>query len=270
MKAVILARGLGTRMRRSDTGAQLTADQALAADSGMKAMMPVRDGRPFLHFVLSSLADAGIREICLVVAPDADDVRRHFHSELTLQRLRIAFAIQQEPRGTADAVLAAQFFVGDNRFLVLNADNYYPVEAYRELANETGSALPGFDREALVTQGNIDPERIRRFALLRVSSDGYLEEIVEKPDEATFNAMGSHALVSMNLWAFNPVIFDACRRVKPSARGELELPDAVRIAMKELGERFKVLPFTAPVIDMGRRGDVASVVSFLREVRPVL
>ena len=129
---------------------------------------------------------------------------------------------------------------------------------------------PGFDREALVTQGNIDPERIRRFALLRVSSDGYLEEIVEKPDEATFNAMGPHALVSMNLWAFNPVIFDACRRVKPSARGELELPDAVRIAMKELGERFKVLPFTAPVIDMGRRGDVASVVSFLREVRPVL
>ena len=270
MKAVILARGLGTRMRRSDGGAHLTPEQALAADSGMKAMMPVRDGRPFLHFVLSSLADAGIREICLVVAPDADDVRRHFHSELTLQRLRIAFAIQKEPLGTADAVLAAQYFAGADRILVLNADNYYPVEAYRALAQVDGNALPGFDRQALVTHGNIDPERIRRFAVLRVSADGYLEEIVEKPDETTFNAMGPHALVSMNLWAFTPLIFEACRRVQPSARGELELPDAVRIAMKQFGERFKVLPFTAPVIDLGNRGDVASVVSFLREVRPVL
>jgi glucose-1-phosphate thymidylyltransferase len=270
MKAVILARGLGTRMRRTDSGASLTPEQAAAADSGNKAMMPVRNGQPFLHFVLSALADAGIREICIVVAPDADDVRRHFHSELTLVRMRIAFAVQAEPRGTADAVLAAQFFVGNDRFLCLNADNYYPVEAYRALREVEGSALPGFDREALVTMGNIDAERIRKYALLRVSPDGFLEEIVEKPDEKTFEAMGAHALVSMNLWAFTPVIMEACRRVKPSARGELELPDAVRIAMNELGERFRVLPFEAPVIDLGTRADVASVVKFLGGLRPVL
>ena len=257
-------------MRRTDSGAALTPEQAAAADDGSKAMMPVRDGRPFLHYVLSGLADAHIQEVCIVVAPDADDIRRHFYSELTLQRLRIAFAIQTEPRGTADAVLSARGIVGDSRFLVLNADNYYPVDAYRELAKINGCALPGFDREALVRQGNIDPERIRKFALLKVSPDGFLEEIVEKPDEATFRAMGEHALVSMNLWAFTPVIFEACSRVKPSARGELELPDAVRIAMKEFKEPFRVLPFAAPVIDLGTRSDVASVVSFLRTVHPVL
>jgi glucose-1-phosphate thymidylyltransferase len=270
MKAVVLARGLGTRMRRTDSGATLTPEQAAAADAGSKAMMPVREGRPFLHYVLSALADAKVQEICIVVAPDADDIRRHFYSELTLQRLRIAFAIQPEARGTADAVLAARGVVGDSRFLVLNADNYYPVEAYRELAKIDGCALPGFDREALVRQGNIDPERIRKFALLKVSQDGFLEEIVEKPDEATFQAMGEHALVSMNLWAFTPVIFEACKLVKPSARGELELPDAVRIAMKEFAEPFRVLPFAAPVIDLGTRADVASVVKFLEGVRPVL
>src|SRR5688572_14635612 len=248
MKAVVLARGLGTRMRRADTGATLTAEQAAAADEGIKAMMPIERGRPFLHYLLSALADGGVNEICLVVAPDSKELQRHFHREMTLQRVKIAFAVQQEARGTADAVLAAESFVGSNRFLVLNADNYYPVECYRALSEIDGSALPGFDRGALVRQGNIDAERIRRYALLRVSSDGFLEEIVEKPNDATFAAMGDHALVSMNLWAFTTKIFEACRRVKPSARGEHELPDAVRILMKDLGERVRVLPFSAPVL----------------------
>jgi dTDP-glucose pyrophosphorylase len=93
---------------------------------------------------------------------------------------------------------------------------------------------------------------------------------VEKPNEATFAAMGPHALVSMNLWAFIPKIFDACRRVKPSARGELELPDAVRILMTELGEKIRVIPFKAAVLDLGTRADVAAVEAALKNVRPVL
>jgi dTDP-glucose pyrophosphorylase len=275
MKAIILARGLGTRMRRQDAGSSLTAEQASAADEGTKAMMPLDNRRPFLHYVLSALADAGVHESCLVIAPDAGDVQRHFHHEMTLRRVRISFAVQQEARGTADAVLAAESFAGKDRVLGLNADNYYPVESYRALVNVEGSALIGFDRQALVGTGNIDPERIRKFALLKVSADGFLEEprleeIIEKPDDATFAAMGEHALVSMNLWAFTPVIFEACRRVKPSARGELELPDAVRIAMNDLGERFRVLPFAAPVLDLGNRGDVAKVEAALRNVRPIL
>jgi glucose-1-phosphate thymidylyltransferase len=270
LKAVILARGLGTRMQREDAGASLTAEQAAAAADGAKAMMPMDRGRPFLHWLLSGLADAGIHDICLVIAPDASDVQRHFHHELTLRRVRISFSVQKEARGTADAVRSAERFAGKDRFLVLNADNYYPVDSYKALANAEGSALAGFDRGALVRQGNIDPERIRRFALLRVTDDGYLEEIVEKPNETTFAAMGEHALVSMNLWAFTPTIFEACRRVKPSPRGELELPDAVRIAMTELGEKFRVLPFAAPVYDLGTRADVASVVEALKSVRPIL
>lgn len=257
-------------MQRADATATLTGEQAAAADEGIKAMMPMAGGRPFLHYVLSALGDAGVTEICLVVAPDATHLQRHFHRELTLRRLRISFTIQREARGTADAVLAAESFAKSDRFLVLNADNYYPVESYRALVGADRNALPGFDREALVTMGNIDEERIRRYALLRVSSDGFLEEIVEKPDERTFEAMGPHALVSMNLWAFTPKIFDACRHVKPSPRGELELPDAVRILMNQLGERIRVLPFKAAVLDLGTRADIASVESALQSVRPVL
>lgn len=263
-KAVILARGLGTRMRQADERTKLTAEQERLAAEGVKAMMPV--GRPFLDYVLSALADGGIREVCIVVGRDENVIRRRYHHELTLMRLRIAFAIQEAPTGTADAVLAAQEFSGGESFLVLNADNYYSSNAYRRLAALNDNGLVGFDRRALVQQGNIDPERIKQYALLRVSADGVLEDLVEKPDEAAFAAFGEHALVSMNLWSFTPAIFEACRRIPRSSRGEFELPEAVRLAVRELGMRFHVVPLAEGVLDLATRADVVTVAERLRGV----
>src|SRR5262249_23639655 len=105
-RAVVLARGLGTRMKQADV--RLDAAQTEAADRGIKAMMPIGPGgRPFLDFLLSALADAGYTEVCLIVAPDHDAIREHYRS---ITRLRLTFAVQAEPRGTADAVLAAESF----------------------------------------------------------------------------------------------------------------------------------------------------------------
>src|SRR5512141_210353 len=98
-KAVILARGLGTRMRRAADGAALDSNQAAVADTGVKAMIPI--GRPFLDYVLSALADAGIGEVCLVVGPEHDAIRRYYRDEAHVERLRIAFATQERPLGTA-------------------------------------------------------------------------------------------------------------------------------------------------------------------------
>src|SRR5262245_54354599 len=73
-RAIILARGLGTRMReRAQAGAAVDAAQAEAADRGVKAMIPI--GRPFLDYVLSALADAGYTDACLVIGPEHDAIR---------------------------------------------------------------------------------------------------------------------------------------------------------------------------------------------------
>ena len=264
MLAVILARGLGTRMRRDAGDAPLTEQQRRAADLGVKSLMPV--GRPFLDYVIGGLADAGVTRVCLVVAPDHDAIREHYERALRPERVRITFAVQDEPRGTADAVLAAEPYVERATFLALNGDNYYPVDAYRQLLACEGPALAGFDRDALVQESNIDVERVRQYALLRVSRDGYLEDIVEKPDDPTAALFGARALVSMNLWSFTPRIFEACRRVAPSSRGELELPAAVRVATRELGERFRVVPVSRGVLDLSNRRDVAIVTDRLRGV----
>src|SRR5512139_529817 len=104
-KAVILARGLGTRMRRADPGAPADAAQARMADAGIKAMIPI--GRPFLDYVVSALADAGYTRACLVIGPEHALVRDYYTQAVHPTRISVDFAIQAEPRGTADAVLSA-------------------------------------------------------------------------------------------------------------------------------------------------------------------
>jgi glucose-1-phosphate thymidylyltransferase len=256
-KAVVLARGLGTRMRREDPGAALDDAQRAVAAAGVKAMIPI--GRPFLDYALSALADAGCTDVCLVIGPEHTAVREYYTGPGRPRRVRVAFAEQAEPRGTADALLAAEAFAAGDRVLMVNSDNYYPPEALAALGGVPGSGLLGFERDALVRESNIEPERVRKYALLDVRGDGTLARIVEKPDEATARAFGERALVSMNAWVFTPLIFDACRRVAPSARGELELQDAVRIAIEQLNERFTVVRVAAGVLDLSSRSDIATV-----------
>lgn len=262
--AVVLARGLGTRMRRADAATALDPEQAAVAETGLKAMIPV--GRPFLDFVISGLADAGFADVCLVIGPEHGQVRQRYGEELRPTRVRVDFAIQAEPLGTADAVLAARAVVGDADFVVLNSDNYYPVDALAALRQAGAPALLGFDREGLIRGGNIDPERIARFALLQTDVEGYLERVVEKPDEEELRRFGADAPVSMNCWCFPPEIFAACAAISPSARGELEIPHAVQYAIEELGMRFRVVPSDLPVLDLSSRGDIASVEQRLRGV----
>lgn len=254
-RAVVLARGLGTRMRKSDESAQLDEKQAEVAASGVKALIDV--GRPFLDFVVSALADVGVTEICLVIGPEHAALREYAKAT-SGGRVTVTTAIQAAPRGTADAVAAARDFAGDQRVLVLNSDNYYPREALAALVGAPGSAVVGFERTALVERSNIPAERVSAFALVAVDEHGLLRDIVEKPDAATLAAYGEDAPVSMNAWLLTPAIFDACERIEPSVRGELEIIDAVRLLVAE-GEPVTVVPVAAGVLDMSARGDVAAV-----------
>ena len=145
------------------------------------------------------------------------------------------------------------------RFSYSNSDNYYPVDVLKALVALDGPGLPAFDRAALIARGNIDPDRIRSYAVLTIDVDGFLEDVVEKPDEQTFARYGDDTRVSMNCWRFAPTIFEACRRITPSARGELELPNAVRYAVRVMKERIRAIPVEAGVLDLSRREDIAAV-----------
>src|SRR5881394_1304678 len=193
-------------MRRPDPGATLTAAQRQAADAGVKALMPI-GGRPFLDYVLSGVADAGVTRVGLVVAPDHRAIADHYAAARPA-RVELSFVVQREPRGTANAVAAADTWIDGQPFLVMNGDNLYPVTALRDLVALDEPALPVFDAEDPVATSNIPPERIHAFALVEIDESRYLSRIVEKPT-AIRPATIRH--VSMNLWRFDARILTACR-----------------------------------------------------------
>jgi glucose-1-phosphate thymidylyltransferase len=263
--AAILARGHGTRMRREDAAAPLDAAQSAAAASGMKGMIPLR--RPFLEYIISALADAGLTDVTLVLGPEHAAVREYFTHEAPPKRVRLHFALQAEALGTADAVVAAARTIGDAPFLVLNADNYYPATALRALASDNSAGTIAFDRDTLLRAGNIDAERVRAFAVLTVSDDDMLRAIMEKPGDALDVFSPAARWVGMNCWAVTPAVVDACRRVAMSARGEYELPEAIALALRD-GVPVRAIRMEEDVLDLSRRADIAVVAARLRDVDP--
>lgn len=268
---VVLARGLGRRMQEADAAATLDAAQDQAATRGLKALVPVGDAgasRPFLDYVLSGLADAGCREAILVVAPDHASLRERYAAP-RLSRLAVRFAVQAHATGTAHAVLAAESAIGGRPFLVLNADNLYPAEVMDAMVRLDGPGLPAFDRRALVEDSGFAEARVAGFAVLDVDDHGGLNGIREKPAAADLEAAGPHAAISMNLWRFDDRIFQPCRDVPRSARGEYELPEAVALAVAR-GVRFRVIPARGAVLDLSRRRDIAHVSARLSGQEPRL
>ncbi len=249
-------------MREARHVAALDAAQAAAADDGRKGMIPF--GRPFLDHVLHALADAGFCEVALVIAPDHADVRRYYGS-LPLTRLEVSCVTQAEPRGTADALLAAEAWTEGGPFITLNSDNLYPVDVLAALACAEGPAVPGFR----VTSLGLSIERAGAFALMECDARGCLSRISEKPGAAAIEAAGADAMISMNIWRFDSRIFDACRDVPVSSRGEKELPQAAGLAASR-GTCFDVLPALGPVLDLSRREDVAAVARALEGARVAL
>lgn len=248
-------------MRRADGASALNPQQAAAAAAGLKGMVPDAAGRPFLDHVLSALADGGVTDVCLVVSPDHAVMRAHYDAQPP-RRVRLAWAVQPEPLGTANALLMAEPWLAGRDALVLNADNLYPVAAIRAMVTLGGPGLVAFDPDALVQDGNIERARLASFALLTLRLDGTLAAIVEKPDAEQLAAAGATPWVSMNLWRVNAAIFNACRDVAPSPRAELELPQAIGLAISR-GVQLRAVTLRAPVLDLSRQDDIASVAARL-------
>lgn len=261
-RAVILARGLGTRMRRGagdDAPQSRCAEVATLAGKGLKGLIPVC-GRPFLDYVIDSVLRAGVRRLCMVVAPQSDELRDYASRTAGLAGVEIVCAVQDEPRGTADAVLAAEEVVGDEPFLVVNSDNLYPGAALAGLAAQDGPECwtVAFDSAALGRDGDIAPERVRAFAVIVASDEGRLVDIVEKPPRPEDYVRDGKLWVGMNLYRFTPSIFQACRAIEPDpARGELELTSAVSLLAGHGAGSVRVKQCEETVLDLTSRADIA-------------
>lgn len=242
-------------MRAASPVTGLTDEQERVAAAGTKTLIPIAGGKTLLGLLIANLTEAGFSDICLVIGPEHDAIRKY----CSAAGLNVQFAVQNEAKGTADAVAAAESFVSDDElFLVVNSDNLYPAESLRRLREANRPAMLAFEREALIEHSNIPADRIAKFATVEIDQAGLLKCIVEKPEQ-----VGADSYVSMNAWLFSPTIFAACRSIEPSERGEYEITAAIQYAIDKLGEEFTAVKSSEGVLDLSSRADIESVSKFL-------
>jgi glucose-1-phosphate thymidylyltransferase len=259
-KAVILAAGLGTRMRKAEESATLSAEQAQAAASGVKALIPVGESkRPFLDYAMTALVEAGYRKVCLVIGPDHHQIRDYYTKTAPPSVLSIDFAVQAKPLGTANACAAAEAFSAGEDFILVNSDNFYPPEALRKLRELSGPGLAAYEKNAMVNGSNIAADKISKFAAIEIDGHGCMRQIHEKPTDETLAKLGSPTYLSMNCWRFTAKVFDACRAIPLSPRNEYEITDAAQWCIDHFHERYAAVKVEAPVLDLSSRGDIGPV-----------
>ena len=236
--AVILAAGRGTRMKG------LTEDLP-------KPMLPVA-GRPLLEHILMTLRDAGIERFVVITGYRAERIERHFGDGARLG-VSIVYRRQAVRDGTARALLLARDDVADRPFLLAWGDILADPANYRALlkrfAAKRGDGL-------LSVNWVEDPYR---GAAVYVNADDRIERIVEKPARGTATTHWNNAGIAV----FRPRIFDYAASVKPSPRGEYEIPDAIT-AMLDAGSAIYAFPLEGFWSDVGTPEDLRRAEKLLR------
>ncbi|MFD6071163.1 MULTISPECIES: glucose-1-phosphate thymidylyltransferase RfbA [Amycolatopsis] len=217
MKGIILAGGNGTRLYP----VTLTTS---------KQLLPVYD-KPMIYYPLSVLMLAGIREVLIISAPaELGNFERLLGDGGDLG-LRITYAVQDEPRGLADAFLIGADHIGDGPVTLILGDNIFHGPGFPDLLRDAAQALDGC---VLFGYPVRDPER---YGVGEVDDRGRLVSLEEKPERPRSNR------AITGLYMYDGDVVEIARGLTPSARGELEITD-VNIEYLNRGK--------ARLVDLGR------------------
>ena len=163
-KAVILARGLGTRLRAEFFRHEFNFEQAKIASLGIKTLMPVVGDKTLLEFIFENLSKAGFSEFCLVIGRRASGDSR-FLRFVELQDF-LCNSRKTARHGRCNSGGGKIF--GDEIFLVVNSDNLYPFNALRELRELNQTGFVAFSRKGLIEKSNISEDKINKFATVEL------------------------------------------------------------------------------------------------------
>jgi glucose-1-phosphate thymidylyltransferase len=199
MKGLILSGGKGTRLR------PLTYTSA-------KQLVPVAN-KPVLFYGLEAMADAGIRQVGIVVGDTAAEIRAAV-GDGSRWGLEVTYIEQDAPRGLAHAVLISEPYLGDEPFVMYLGDNLLN-RGIRHFVEQFAAARPA----AQILLTHVPDPQMFGVAELR---DGKVVGLVEKPK------VPKSDLALVGVYMFGPAIFDAVKRIRPSFRNELEITDAIQ------------------------------------------
>jgi glucose-1-phosphate thymidylyltransferase len=200
MKALVLSGGAGTRLR------PITHTSA-------KQLVPIAN-KPTLFYGLEAIRDAGVTDVGIIVGDTAPEIEAAVGDGSALG-ISVTYIRQESPLGLAHCVKIAREFLGDEEFVMYLGDNFI-VGGITDLVHEF--AADSADAQILLTK----VDNPSQFGVAELGADGRVLSLVEKPADPKSD------LALVGVYMFRPAIHDAVDAIKPSARNELEITDAIQ------------------------------------------
>jgi glucose-1-phosphate thymidylyltransferase len=223
MKALVLAGGSGTRLR------PITHTSA-------KQLVPIAN-KSVLFYGLEAIRDAGVTDVGIIVGETAAEVRAAV-GDGSRFGIDVTYLPQDSPAGLAHCVLIAREFLGDDDFVMYLGDNFI-VDGITGFVEDFRTHRP--DVQILLTKVPNPSE----FGVANLDADGRVVSLEEKP------AQPRSDLAVVGVYMFTPVIHEAVAAIQPSARGELEITDAMQLLIRQ-GRHVRSHQITGYWKDTGR------------------
>lgn len=242
MKGIVLAGGAGTRLY------PLTMVTS-------KQLLPVYD-KPMIYYPLSTLMMAGIRDILIISTPTDLPNFERLLGDGSQFGIRLSYKVQPSPDGLAQAFLLGEEFIGDDCCAMVLGDNIFYGSGFRaRLKQAAADAQQG--RASIFGYYVNDPER---FGIVEFDANGKVLSVEEKPQHPKSN------YCITGLYFYDNRVVDMAKRVKPSARGELEITDLNRFYLEDGTLNVQLLGRGYAWLDTGTMDSLVDAADFVRTI----